>query len=116
MTEQEIRDLFREMRDETVPADALTRVRTRVADRIQRQASWKIGAWLAAAAMLLAALLLILPQSRVLIPADPSRIGRTPAPTPARIARVHAATDGSTRNPDTAPENGGIRPGSPDPD
>lgn len=85
MTEQEIRDLFREMREVTVPADALARVRTRVADRVQRRARWKIGAWLGAAAMAVAALLLILPRSRVHIPADAPRIARTPDRPPAEL-------------------------------
>lgn len=85
MTEQEIRDLFREMRDETVPADALTRVRARVADRIQRKATWKIGAWLAVAATLLAAVLLILPQSSVHNPAGAPRIARKPDRPPPEL-------------------------------
>ena len=85
MTEQEIRDLFREMRDETVPADALDRVRARVADRVQRKAGWKIGASLAAAATVLAAALLVLPQSRVHNPADLPRVARKTDRPPAEL-------------------------------
>ncbi len=95
MTEQEIQDLFREMRDETVPADALARVRAGVADRVRRKARWKIGAWFAAAATVLAALLLVLPQSSVHLPADPlarsaqtagePRIPRAPGRPPAEL-------------------------------
>lgn len=33
MTEEEIRDLFREMREEPVPADSLVRLRTKLAER-----------------------------------------------------------------------------------
>ena len=85
MTEQEIRDLFREMRDETIPADALARVRARVADRVQRKARWKIGASLAAAATVLAAVLLILPQSRVHNLTDAPRMARTPDRPPTEL-------------------------------
>jgi hypothetical protein len=85
MTEEEIRNLFREMRDETVPADAVARVRARVADRVERKARWKIGAWFAAAATVLAAVLLILPQSRVHNPADAPRIARKPDRPPPEL-------------------------------
>jgi hypothetical protein len=85
MTEQEIRDIFRELRDETVPPDALARVRARVADRVQRKARWKIGASLAAAAMVLAGVLLILPRSRVHNPADAPRMARTTDRPPAEL-------------------------------
>jgi hypothetical protein len=37
MTDDGLRELFREMRDEAVPADSMARVRTRVASRIARR-------------------------------------------------------------------------------
>jgi hypothetical protein len=92
MTEQEIQDLFREMREETVPAVALARVRAGIAARIQRRARWKIGAWLAAAATVLTALILVLPQSRVHNSSDASRVVRKldhpPAELPALTPRL----------------------------
>ena len=40
MTDNEMRDLFREMREEPVPADSLARVRARVAKRAPRRRWW----------------------------------------------------------------------------
>jgi hypothetical protein len=48
MNDNDIRDLFREMREERVPADSLARVRLNVAHRVQRAAGWRIAAWVAA--------------------------------------------------------------------
>jgi hypothetical protein len=57
MTDDQIRDLLREMREEPVPADSLALVRLKVADRMRRRVRWKIGAWaVACATVLLAAL------------------------------------------------------------
>jgi hypothetical protein len=55
MNEQEIRNLVREMRDEPIPVDSLVRVRLRVDDGIRRRARWRIGAWAAACASVLMA-------------------------------------------------------------
>ena len=55
MTENEIRDLFREMRDEEIPPDSLARVRLGVSERTQRRRSfgfWKIAATVATVACL----------------------------------------------------------------
>lgn len=52
MTENEIGDLFREMREEPVPPESLVRVRVRVDEGIRRRAPWKIAAWAAACAVL----------------------------------------------------------------
>jgi hypothetical protein len=58
MTDDEIRDLFREMRDETVPADSLARVRLGLEARVQRRARWKFARWaMAGVAVLVTALL-----------------------------------------------------------
>jgi hypothetical protein len=52
MNENEIRELFREMRDEPVPADSLARVRAGVDRRIGKR-SW-IGGWKLAVALVMA--------------------------------------------------------------
>ena len=52
MNENEIRNLFREMRDEPVPVESLVRVRARVEDRILRRAPWKFAATIGAFAAL----------------------------------------------------------------
>jgi len=52
MNEEEMRELFREMRDEPVPADSLARVRAAVDQRIQKR-PW-LSAWKIAAALLMA--------------------------------------------------------------
>jgi hypothetical protein len=58
MTEDEIRDLLREMRDDPIPADSLARVRLGLAARLQRRTPWRIWAWaIAGVAVLLVALL-----------------------------------------------------------
>lgn len=58
MSEDEIQDLFREMRDEPVPADSLARVRTNVAERTRRASRWSIAKWaLACSAVIVAGML-----------------------------------------------------------
>ncbi len=56
MTEDQIRELLREMRDEPVPADSLARVRMRVDERVtaKRGIRWWIPALAVAALALLA--------------------------------------------------------------
>jgi len=44
MTEEEIRGLFREMREDSVPADSMARVRMRVADRTAARRRRKLAA------------------------------------------------------------------------
>jgi len=59
MNEQEMRELFREMRDEPVPADSLARVRAAVDLRIQERPwlfGWKLAAVLAMAGCVIAGL------------------------------------------------------------
>ena len=51
MNEDQLRDLFREMRDEPVPADSLARVRAGVDLRIQKR-RWLVG-WKPAAALVM---------------------------------------------------------------
>lgn len=76
MTEDEIRELFCEMREEPVPAESLTRVRLAVAARRQRRFSWKIAGALAAAAAVVLAALMFRPVAQI----------RLPEPPPAMIA------------------------------
>jgi hypothetical protein len=60
MTEREIQDLLREMREEPVPADSLARVRAGVEQQIRKRPSvfaWKIAAALAMAGCVVAGFL-----------------------------------------------------------
>jgi hypothetical protein len=59
MNQEEMRDLFRELREEPVPADSLARVRAAVERRSRPFASWKILTMLAAAACLVAGFLIL---------------------------------------------------------
>jgi hypothetical protein len=61
MTDREIQDLFREMRDEPVPADSLARVRMAVDRRTVRRNWWKFAVPLALAASVVAGFLLLRP-------------------------------------------------------
>jgi hypothetical protein len=61
MTEQEMRELFREMRDGPVPADSLARVRVAVDRRIARRNWWKLAIPLAVAGCVVAAFLMLRP-------------------------------------------------------
>jgi hypothetical protein len=66
MTDEEIRGLLREMREDSVPPDSLARVRVRVAERTAKQRWWKRAVWVLAP--------LCLSMVAVLF--------RSPAPTP----------------------------------
>jgi hypothetical protein len=55
MNEEEIRNLFAEMRDEPVPVESLVRVRVLVEERIRRRTPWKIASLVAAFAALVVA-------------------------------------------------------------
>ena len=48
MTDDGLRGLLREMREQPLPADSLARVRMRVAQGVQRRRRWKIGAFVLA--------------------------------------------------------------------
>lgn len=62
MTDERLRELFREMRDEPVPVDSLVRVRTRVSARIARRRWFWAGALgLVPACVLLLVMMLRLP-------------------------------------------------------
>lgn len=94
MNEDEICELFREMRDEPVPPDSLVRVRQAVAERRQRGASglgWKIATGVLAMACLVLAVLLFRPAAEpVRLPARAPVVAAEPeAPieTPVAVAR-----------------------------
>jgi len=69
MTEREIQDLFREMRDEPVPADSLARVRLGVEERTAKRSGWKWVVPLALAASVVAGFLLLRP-TKSLVPVE----------------------------------------------
>ena len=74
MTEDEIRDLLREMGDEPVPADSVRRVRLAVAERTQPRTAiwWRAAALLAAAACVALLILWWREPSAVWRPAPPA--------------------------------------------
>ncbi len=84
MTEQEMRDLFREMRDEPVPADSLARVRARLANRAPRR-HWWILVPAAAVALSIVSVVMFRPAPPP-IP-GPVIVAKT-APPPVKIAPV----------------------------
>ncbi|MBZ5673179.1 MAG: hypothetical protein LAP61_02945 [Acidobacteriia bacterium] len=64
MNEEEIRGLFREMREEPVPSDSLARVRAAVDQRIHQRpwlSAWKIAAAMVMASCIVAGFLLFRP-------------------------------------------------------
>ena len=101
MNEQEIRELFREMREEPVPADSLARVRARVDQRRRRVGPWKILAALAAAACIVVGILILRPGKPIqrvsapeiaqVIPAAPVEISVPPVPKARRVPRPRRA-------------------------
>ena len=84
MTEQEMRDLFREMRDEPVPADSLARVRLSVEQRVGKRNWWKFAVPLVAAGCIVAGFLLLRPAKA------PVRIVE---PVPVEIARAQTVEE-----------------------
>ena len=68
MNEEEMRELFREMREEPVPADSLARVRAGVDRRVQKRRQlfgWKVAAALAMAGFIVGAFFLLRPGKSV---------------------------------------------------
>ena len=78
MTEEDIRGLFREMREDSVPLDSLARVRMRVAERTAARRGWKLAVWV------LAPLCLLMLAVALRSPAPPLRI-ELPALPPVRV-------------------------------
>jgi len=90
MTEREIQDLLREMRDEPVPADSLARVRVGVENRTVRRRWWKLAAPLALAGCVVAGFLLLRPAKAPVRPVESAPIEvaqvQPPPETPVRTA------------------------------
>jgi hypothetical protein len=141
MTEDEIRNLFREMRDEPIPPDSIVRVRDAVAGRIESgswvsrfHGWWRIAGVLLAAASIVAVLLFMRPSTAVDEPAPgiAARQPETPfertvppersAPTPVNVIRgakhpARRATQRPVRRLETPAAGDGvlIRIETPDP-
>ena len=117
MNENEMRDVFRAMREDPVPADSLARVRAAVDQRRRSSAPWKILALLAAAACLVAGFLILRPGKPVPKVA-PVEIARTlPAAMAPEISVPPAPKAKRTRRPrpvESVPVS--IRIETPDPD
>ena len=128
MTEDEIRKLFREMRDEPVPPDSRARVRMAVAERTQSwpeklRRRWKwIAAVLASACLLLVLVMtrenkMVPPPAPVVNPPVVASV-ETPAPVPPpRPHIVRARRRIAKPRRETAPGGASlIRIETPDPD
>ena len=101
MNEQEMREVFRGMREEPVPADSLARVRTRVEERIHRPrwvSPWKVAAALVMAGCIVAGFLFLRPARMPV---------RTVEPAPHEIAQVQPPPEIPVR---AAPEPRRARP------
>jgi hypothetical protein len=123
MTEDEIRDLFREMREDAVPADSLARVRFGVEGRIRRRAHWKIAAWVMAGAMVILAALITHPRTAIHKPATAAmaarRLDAPPLELPQATTRMTvrpAIQRKVSRRPHRPSEAVTIRIETPDPD
>jgi hypothetical protein len=125
MSEDEIRGLLREMRDEPVPPDSLARVRIAVAERTQtRSWTWALPWRIAAAVLAAACLLLVAILWRTSVPAPPAPpvvtravdpLVGTPTPQPAAPRRA-AQRVRRVPKPSAPAEAMVIRIETPDPD
>jgi hypothetical protein len=90
MTEEDIRGLFREMREDSVPADSMARVRMRITERTAAWRRWKLAVWvMAPLCLLVLAVTLWSPARIALPPVEPVRIEQAvmrPEP-PAQVVR-----------------------------
>jgi len=96
MNEQEMRELFREMRDEPVPADSLARVRLglekRVDQRLGQRSWWKFVVPLVAAGCIVAGFLLLRPaktpvRSIEIAPPEVAQVIPPPEPPVRAVSR-----------------------------
>jgi len=87
MTEDEIREAFREMRDLPVPPDSLARVRLELEHRIRRRSAWRTAAFLLTASAALLAVFLFGPLAH----------RRTPVANPAAQRQPKMAVIEATR-------------------
>jgi len=117
MTEEDIRGLFREMREDSVPADSMARVRMRITERTATWRRWKRAALvIAPLCLLVLAVALWRPMSPriVLPPVLPVRVEPAvmrPEPPPAQLVRRKQV---ARRRPPEQPVL--IRIETPDPD
>jgi hypothetical protein len=122
MTEDEIRDLFREMRDDAVPADSLALVRLKLQDRIRSRGRWKVAAWVVACAVVVLAALVIQPRTAIRKMAPAPMVARTPdappieAPQATEPRTVRPAIQRKRRRAATPSQPVLIRIETPDPD
>jgi hypothetical protein len=98
MTEQEMREVFREMREEPVPADSLARVRMGVEQGVGKRRRWKFAVPLVAAGCIVAGFLFLRPTK---VPV------RTVEPAQIEIAKVQPPPEMPVR---TAPRPRRVRP------
>jgi len=117
MTEDEIRSLFREMREEPIPADSLARVRLGVDRRIGQRKWWKFAVPLAIAGCIVAGFLLIRPAKTPVRTLEPAPLEIAQAPPPPEIPVRTAPRPKRVRQPqrvEVVPVS--IRIETPDPD
>ena len=87
MTDDDIRQLLREMADEPVPADSLRRVRLAVSARAQASnRRWWWGAAILAAAVCIVSVVLWRPESSAIPKPAPAQIGQAPLVLPPQRA------------------------------
>lgn len=120
MTEDDIRDLFREMREDAVPADSLARVRLRTRDRLRRRVQWKVASWVMTGAFVVFAALLFRPGAVHKAVNGPVAELRTspPAEQPAEPPRmaVRSAIRTARRRAEHESQTAAIRIETSDPD
>jgi hypothetical protein len=124
MTEDEIKDVFREMREDAVPADSMALVRLRVEGRIRRRAQWKTAGWVMAGAMVILAALITHPRPAIHKPTTATMAARRldappvelPQATPRVTVRPAIQRKLSRRRHQTPSEAVTIRIETPDPD
>ena len=103
MTEDQIRDLLREMRDEPVPAESVRRVRQAVFEGIQAR-SWirvLFGRWRSAAALAgVVCIAFLIVWTRVTVPSHkpvPPVVARRQVPAPSELAPPQAGLHRTVR-------------------
>jgi len=120
MNDEQMRDLFREMRDEPLPADSLARVRMGVAERIAqpvRRAWWLRWQVLAAGAVGVALVVMLVsrpvPEAVTLAPVVAQRDAPVVEEKPVVVPRVKPAQ--ARARPKTQKKDGLIRLETEDP-
>jgi hypothetical protein len=127
MREEDIRDLFREMRDEPVPADSLARLRARVAERTRTRPwrRWRIAALLLIPACIAFMALFLRPVATVqrtnapLVARQPEAPVETPPVRPETVHRAQRLVRHRVARPRRMEQPGApplIRIETPDPD